>query len=71
MKKVAMKHGGMKAAPPPMSGGSTAKGPSPAKSAGASAAVPLSAPKAVGSFGHKTQTLQSLATDRGAFKLKG
>jgi hypothetical protein len=70
-KMQAMRHGGMKQAPPPMGQNAGAAGPSPAKSAGASGAVPLSAPKSLKAFGHKVPDFKSLTTDRGAFKIKG
>jgi hypothetical protein len=55
---------------PPM-GGKPAAGPSPARSAGASQSVPLSAPKSIKQFGHPAPDLKSLSTDRGMFKVKG
>jgi hypothetical protein len=71
MKTKSMRHGGMKQAPPPMGQNAGASGPSPAKSAGASAAVPLTAPKSLKQFGHQVPDLKSLSTDRGAFRIKG
>lgn len=68
-KMQAMRHGGMKSAPLPMGQNRGASGPSPAKSAGASGVVPLTAPKSIGSFGHKVPDMKVVATPRGKFKI--
>lgn len=67
-KMQTMRHGGMKSAPAPM-GQQRAAGPSPAKSAGASGAVPLTAPKSLAGFGHKVPDMKVVTTGRGKFKI--
>ena len=62
-------HKGMKPNAPPMGAGGAVAGPAGAKGGGT--AMPLSAPKSLKGFGHPTQDLKSIATDRGAFKIKG
>ena len=72
-KRSGMKgHKGMKPSAPPMGGGAVA-GPMGASGGGkgGGTAMPLSAPKSLKGFGHPTQDLKSIATDRGSFKLKG